>query len=72
MNPTLWDIFYLQSKFSSHPGASTILEDFAIRGILAGFSETEIIAGLGEYYRQCDEVGKANYARAKAILDKDN
>jgi hypothetical protein len=71
MNATLWDIFYLQSKFSSHPGASTMLEDFAIKGIQKGFSATEIIAGLGEYYRQCDEVGKANYERAKLILAKE-
>lgn len=45
-----------------------MLEDFAIKGLQAGYEDKTIVSSLGEYYRQCDQVAEENLARAKKIL----
>lgn len=64
----MWNIYCNQSKFSCHESASTMLEDFAIKGLQAGYEDKTIVSSLGEYYRQCDQVAEENLARAKKIL----
>jgi hypothetical protein len=64
----MWEIFKIQSKFFIHPKAETMLEDLAIKGILKGFPDSEIVQAIGEYYRQCDQVAQENLERAKKYL----
>jgi len=64
----MWNIFCRQDKVFCHPKASTMLEDLAIKGLIAGFSDSEIVKAIGEYYRQCEQVARENLMRAKAFL----
>lgn len=61
-------LFYLQDKLFTHPKASTMLEDLAIKGVQNGFSDREIIAGIMAHYRQCEQVARENLVRAKVML----
>jgi hypothetical protein len=61
-------LFFLQDKLFTHPKASTMLEDLAIKGIQNGFSDCEVIAGIMRHYRQCEQVASENLLKAKAML----
>ncbi len=65
---TLFNIFYCQSKCNYIDGAGDALIDFAIKAILWGHKFELIVAAIGEYYRQTEEVCIRKYNQAILLL----
>lgn len=45
-----------------------MLEDLAVKGLMAGFSDAEIVVAIGDFYRQCEQVARENLERAKQMI----
>jgi hypothetical protein len=65
---TIEDIYRFQSKLTSIDGATDMLQDFAAKSILKGFSKEETVKALSDLYRQCDEVAESKYNQALGII----
>lgn len=61
-------VFYNQNTLTCDDRAETMLEDFCFKCLANGMSEADIIQGLGDHYRQCEQVCKENLERVKAKL----
>ena len=58
------EIFRLQSRLFQEEVSSDMLEDFVIKCLREGYEQNEVIAGIGEFFRQCEEVAQNIFTRA--------
>ena len=61
--PTLENIWRGQEKIWMDDEAETMLDDFIIKAIRAGYKKDEIVQGLEEFYRQAPESGSDIFDR---------
>ena len=64
------DIFKLQNKMHTEEYTSDMLEDFVIKCLREGYEKSEIIDGIGQFFRQCSEVANNIFNRAIIKMKK--